>query len=70
MPTDGPNTPAELVKLARQLERYLARRRKLRQQLAELDSAILTTRRFLNDLTRLFAPDDIAELSDIPLTER
>jgi len=50
------------VKLARQLERQLARRRKLRVKLQELDHAILTTRRFLNDLTRPFVEENSGEL--------
>lgn len=57
METPREQTTEQLVKLARQLERYLARRRKLRAKLAELDSAILTTRRFLNELTRPFAQE-------------
>ena len=56
MSTTGPDSTAELVKLARQLERQLARRRTITRKLTALDAEILTTRRFLRDMTRPFAP--------------
>jgi hypothetical protein len=52
----GPDATAELVKLARQLERQLARRRTITRKLAVLDAEITTTRRFLRDMTRPFEP--------------
>jgi len=45
---------AELVKMARKLERLLARRRALNAKLAVLEQEILTARRFINDLARPF----------------
>jgi hypothetical protein len=58
MSSAGADSTAELVKLARKLERQLARRRAITRKLAELDAEITTTRRFLRDLTRPFAPGE------------
>jgi hypothetical protein len=51
-----PIAAQQLVTLARQLERQLARRRKLVAQLDALNTAILETRRFLNGVMSDDAP--------------
>lgn len=47
----------EVVKLARQLERLMARRRRQQKKLDDLDEAIRTTRKLLRDLTAPMASD-------------
>jgi len=54
MVDDQKSTADELVRLARSLERLMARRRKVLVKVAELDHEIRTTRRMLNELTKPF----------------
>ena len=49
-PTD-PQRDAQLVKLARHLERVMGRRRKLLAQLEVLDADIRTTRNLIRSMT-------------------
>lgn len=65
MPETDTATTAQIVKLARELERALARLRKARARLEELEQHVRTTRKLLNDLTRPFAP----EVGELPTTE-
>lgn len=67
MSTPGPSPAEDLVRLARGLERMLARRRKIRSQLADLEHDIRTTRKFINDLTSPYTPVDAGELPVIPM---
>lgn len=57
MSTPDQPTTAEIIKRARRLERLIARARRQRKKLEELDHEIATERRMLNELTRPFALD-------------
>lgn len=46
------NDKQELVTMARELERLLARRRKLAKKVADLDETIRTKKKFLRDLVQ------------------
>ena len=50
------NDKQELVTMARELERLLARRRKLATKVADLDETIRTKKKFLRDLVQ---PDPV-----------
>lgn len=50
------HTQSEVVRLARQLERQLARRRRIVKVLDQLDIELRTTRKFLRDLTEPSLP--------------
>jgi predicted nucleic acid-binding Zn-ribbon protein len=65
MPDTDATTTEQIVKLARELERALARLRKARARLEELEQHVRTTRRMLNELTRPFSP----EVGELPTTE-
>lgn len=51
-----PDPTKEVVRLARQLERLMARRRVAAHKVLELEAQIRETRKFLQELTRPFAP--------------
>jgi hypothetical protein len=53
-----PRDPRELVATARTLERLLARRRKLRREVRQLDAQIKHERKFLKALAGAEFPDD------------
>lgn len=64
LPLGGPAEKKEIVKLARGLERDLARRRKLVKELTALDARIRDAKKFLRDMTEpepanVYAPPDI-----------
>ena len=61
--TDG----NEIVRLARTLERLMARRRREQRRLNELDAAIRTTRKFLRDLVAPMGSAAAYGLLDGPL---
>ena len=59
------NEKQELVTMARELERLLARRRKLAKKVADLDENIRTKKKFLRDLVQ---PDPL-EVYTSPIGE-
>ena len=57
------NEKQELVTMARELERLLARRRKLAKKIADLDETIRTKKKFLRDLVQ----PDMVDVYGLPM---
>jgi hypothetical protein len=67
MATTDPTDRIQLVKLARTLERQLARRRKVIKTLTDIDREIRDTRKFLRDLTEPDASEVYKPADDAPV---
>lgn len=61
------NDKQELVTMARELERLLARRRKLAKKVADLDETIRVKKKFLRDLVQ---PDPVEVYAPLPGEEK
>jgi len=51
-----PDPTKEIVRLARLLERLIAKKRRVLKQYSIVDAEVVQTRKLLQDLTRPFAP--------------